>query len=433
MDIGIIGGGASGMILASMLDKHNVTLLERNNKLGKKLLLTGNGKCNFTNLSFENLDYIYNCNVAKELYKKYNNISFINYLHTLGIVAKVETHKNIKYVYPNNNKSTSVYYALLDKILQNNVIIKYDTKVLDVEKNNNKFNVKCSDNNKYIFDVLVFATGGASYIKTGSDGSAFNILKTIGHSISQIVPGLSPLSYEIEDVNLKKYNWTGFRVDANVKYINDNTVSESGEIQFTKENLSGIPILNLSNKISKKLVADNTKIDLHIDFSDALINFDKIVNDNFAFEGNNKYENRQYIVLICLLERQGQIGYKRMEDFLCGYLPDELNEILFDRLSLKNKKVKDLTKDDLINISNLITDFKVTIKNKLNFDNAQITIGGVRTDEVSADTLESKKIKNLYIIGEALDIDGICGGYNLQMAYSTATCVAEKLLNVKED
>lgn len=122
-----------------------------------------------------------------------------------------------------------------------------------------------------------------------------------------------------------------------------------------------------------------------------------------------------------------------MEDFLCGYLPDELNEILFDRLSLKNKKVKDLTKDDLINISNLITDFKVTIKNKLNFDNAQITIGGVRTDEVSADTLESKKIKNLYIIGEALDIDGICGGYNLQMAYSTATCVAEKLLNVKED
>lgn len=203
MDIGIIGGGASGMILASMLNKHNVTLLERNNKLGKKLLLTGNGKCNFTNLSFENLDYIYNCNLAKELYKKYNNISFINYLHTLGIVAKVETHKNIKYVYPNNNKSTSVYYALLDKILQNNVIIKYDTKVLDVEKNNNKFNVKCSDNNKYIFDVLVFATGGVSYIKTGSDGSAFNILKTIGHSISQIVPGLSPLSYEIEDVNLK--------------------------------------------------------------------------------------------------------------------------------------------------------------------------------------------------------------------------------------
>ena len=433
MDIGIIGGGASGMILASMLDKHNVTLLERNNKLGKKLLLTGNGKCNFTNLSFENLDYIYNCNLAKELYKKYNNISYINYLHTLGIVAKVETHKNIKYVYPNNNKSTSVYYALLDKILQNNVIIKYDTKVLDVEKNNNKFNVKCSDNNKYIFDVLVFATGGASYIKTGSDGSAFNILKTIGHSISQIVPGLSPLSYEIEDVNLKKYNWTGFRVDANVKYINDNTVSESGEIQFTKENLSGIPILNLSNKISKKLVADNTKIDLHIDFSDALINFDKIVNDNFAFEGNNKYENRQDFVLSCLLERQSQIGYKRMEDFLCGYLPDELNEILFDRLSLKNKKVKDLTKDDLINISNLITDFKVTIKNKFNFDNAQITIGGVRTDEVSADTLESKKIKNLYIIGEALDIDGICGGYNLQMAYSTATCVAEKLLNVKED
>lgn len=433
MDIGIIGGGASGMILASKLNKHNVTIFERNNKFGKKLLLTGNGKCNFTNLNFENIDYIYNCDLAKELYIKFDNISFIDYLHSLGVVAKVEVHKNIKYVYPNSNKSTSVYYAILDKILQNNVNIKYDTRVLNVEKKNDKFEVMCQDNNKYIFDILVFATGGASYVKTGSDGSAFQIIQRLGHTVNALSPGLVPLSYEINGINIKKYSWTGFRVDANVKYIGDETFSESGEIQFTKESLSGIPILNISNKISKKLIADNKKIELHIDFSDAINNYEKIIGGNLIFSDKDSVENKQYAIIQYLLKRQNDVAYKRVEDFLCGYLPDELNNVLFDILSLKNKKVKDLTNEDLASICKLIIDFKVIILNKLNFDNAQITIGGVNTSELSSNTLESKIVNGLYIIGEVLDIDGICGGYNLQMAYSTASCVAENILKIKEN
>lgn len=410
MDIGIIGGGASGMILASMLDKHHVTILERNNKLGKKLLLTGNGKCNFTNMSFDNLEYIYNCDFARNLYKRYDNKSFINYLETLGIVSKIETHKNIDYVYPNNNKSTSVYYSLLDKINENNVNIVYNAKVISAKYINNKFEINTEDNKKHLFDRIVFASGGASYKKTGSDGSCFPILKNLGHKVNPISPGLTPLRYSIENININKINFTGFRVDAKVNLCDkDNLTSEYGEIQFTKEYISGIPILNLSSKMAR--VIDDTKNDLEI-----VLDFSKNPAD----------------IKNILEERKKSIYYKRVEDFLCGYLPDELNIIICELLKLKNKKVKDLTSDELNNISKIITNFKVKCQRPVNFENAQITVGGIDVNEFDSDSLESKIVKGLYVIGEALDIDGICGGYNLQMCYSTASKVSDGLLNMEE-
>ena len=265
MNIGIIGGGISGMILASKLNIHNVTILENNNRLGKKLLLTGNGKCNYTNMDFEKLDYIYNTELAKVLYKKYDNISFISYLSKLGIVPKIEVHKNIKYVYPNNNKATSIYYALYDRIVLNNVKIKCDEQVLKVYKENSKFKVLAK--NEYIFDKLVFATGGISYTKNKCASVALSCIKSFGHNIVKLLPGLTPINYHIKDISLQKYNFNGFRVDAEVSYIDAEKVYfEYGEIQFTKLNLSGIPILNISNKISKPLYIDNKNIELHLDF-----------------------------------------------------------------------------------------------------------------------------------------------------------------------
>ena len=447
MDIGIVGGGSSGMILASILNKHHVTILEKNNKLGKKLLLTGNGKCNFTNLNFDNLEYIYNSAFAINLYKKYNNLSFIKYFESLGIVAKIETHKCIDYVYPNNNKATSVYYSLLDKIIKNNTDIVYNAKVISIYYINNKFEVNIDGNIKYIFDKLVLAFGGASYKKTGSSGECFSIVKGLGHKINDILPGLTPLRYCIDNINVNKINFTGFRVDARVSIVDNDKIlfTEFGEIQFTKELISGIPILNISSKIARMMNCNIKDIEISLDFSNALINSmsnyesEYIGDFNSQIFGKNSYiscykDDKKLIndVKNVLYKRMNTIPYKRVKDFLCGYLPDELNIIICEMLKLRNKMVKDLTSDELYSISKIITNFKVKVIKPNNFDNAQITVGGLDTSYFDSETLESKIVKGLYVIGEALDIDGICGGYNLQMCYSTASTVANSILNLEE-
>ncbi|MBP3200815.1 MAG: aminoacetone oxidase family FAD-binding enzyme [Lachnospiraceae bacterium] len=431
MDIGIIGGGASGMILASKLNKHNVTILEKNNKLGKKLLLTGNGKCNFTNMDFNNLDYIYNCKFAKTIFKRYDNYSFIEYLNSLGIVSKVETHKNIDYVYPNNNKSTSIYYALYDKIINNKINIEYNSNVINIIKKNNKFFVYTIDNKNYEFDILIFAFGGSTYAKTGSDGSCFSIVKKLGLTVNDVLPGLTPLKYKIDNIDVNKINFTGFRVDAyvSIKDKDNNVLSEYGEIQFTKENVSGIPILNLSSKLARIQSSYKNDIDIIFDFSCNLVNSVNVSNKSSYF--NLSYEEKNNKVINILKLRRNLIPYKKIDDFLCGYLPDELNLIITSLLNLKNKKVSDLTDDDLINISNLIISFKIKIIKQNNYENAQISVGGIDTNEFYENSLEAKKIKGLYAIGEALDIDGICGGYNLQMCYSSASVVSNHILNME--
>ena len=170
MRIGIIGGGASGMMLAAQLKNRDVTIIERNNKLGKKLLLTGNGKCNFTNYNFTDLNHKYNNDFAISIYNKFDNISCIDFFADIGVVSKVETHKGINYIYPNSNKSLSVYYCLIDRIINNGVKILYNSLVKDVKYIDNKFILTLDDNKKLEFDKIVLATGGKSYSNTGSDG-----------------------------------------------------------------------------------------------------------------------------------------------------------------------------------------------------------------------------------------------------------------------
>ena len=408
MRVGIIGGGASAMILASKLKKIDVTIIERNSKLGKKLLLTGNGKCNYTNLDFDDLGSIYNNYFALNVYKKYDNSSFIDYFKELGIVPKVEIHKGIHYVYPNSNKSTSVYYCLLDKIIVNKVKILYDKKVVDVKCNNKVFSVVCSDNAVYEFDKIVLATGGASYSKTGSDGIGYEIAKKLGHKITNIIPGLCALNYNflVKNVFLNGK----CRVNATVSYNDiDSKFIESGELQFNEDTISGIPVLNLSSKVGRTL-ASKKNIELSIDFSDVLI-------DKNDVEKYNKVKS-------FLLDRKNNTDYRRIEDFLCGYLPEEINEVIFKLAKLEGKKISELTEPDINRLADIILNFKINISYKNDFENAQITLGGVDTSQVYNETLESKLVKGLYFTGEILDIDGKCGGYNLQLAYSTASLVA---------
>lgn len=409
MKIAIIGGGASGMILASKLYNKNVTIFERNSKLGKKLILTGNGKCNFTNDDFENIDEIYNNNLAKEIYKKFDKDDFLCYMKELGIVPKKENHRGKVYYYPNNNKSSSVYYSLLDKIKNNNINILCNSYVNDIVVNDGKFNI-VTDTNTYIFDKVIIATGGMSYKNTGSDGSFYSIIKKLGHNIIKPLPALCGFFHNDKILKSTK----GFRVDATVKFeVNNNSTTkkyvESGEIQFTENKISGIPIMNLSRYISRE-IDNGHKVTLHLDF--------------YNIDNNTSLKDEELTLYNELKNRRENIFYKDAKDFLCGFLPDELSTAIINKASICKPKVENITDAELKSIVSLISDYTINDISLSGFENAQITIGGVDVNDINTVNLESKIVKNLYFIGEVIDIDGPCGGYNLQLAYSSASVVA---------
>ena len=414
MRIGIIGGGASGMMLAAQVNYKDITIIERNNKLGKKLLLTGNGKCNFTNLNFNDLNKKYNNDFAINIYHQFDNISFIDFFNNIGVVSKVETHKGINYIYPNSNKASSVYYCLLDRINDNGVDVIYNSLVKNVKYIDEKFCIALDDDRNLVFDKLVLATGGKSYGNTGSDGIGYSIAKKLGHTIITPTPGLTSLKYNFSDNVELKLNGK-CRVNAKVSYnsYKDNIFFEEyGEIQFNDNTISGIPILNLSNNITRKLI-NSESVPITIDFSSSLL---------------YNYEQQlisKEIVKSTLNNRRQNTLYRNVRDFLCGYLPDEINEVVLKLSNLKKIRVSELTDDDVDKLTNHIVKLNLTISEPPNFDNAQITLGGVNTEEIDVNTLESKIVKGLYFSGEVIDIDGICGGYNLQLAYSTASIIAK--------
>lgn len=394
MDVAIIGGGASGMLLAAMINKNNinVTILEKNPKLGRKLLLTGNGKCNFTSGEFKNVNDIYNSNFACSLYKNHNEIEFINFFKSIGIDNKIEIHRGLKYYYPRSNKSTSVYYNLLDKIVANGANIIYNSNVIDIKRHNNKFILELSNKKTFTFDKVVIATGGKSYKNTGSDGSGYILASKLSHNIVEPLPGLTSL--KSDDTFLKDLK--GIRTDAIVTVVGHDNISETGEVQFTEFGISGIPILNISSKINR-LLSNGQKITLSLNF----------------------FNDFKY-----LKQRLSDIPYKKQSDFLCGILPDELSYTIMKESKAKMAACVSDIDDELFNrICKCISNFIINISSYSCFDVAQITIGGVDTNDISNDTLESKLVNGLYFIGEVLDIDGKCGGYNLQLAYSTARCV----------
>ena len=418
----IIGAGASGSFLACLLDdeKYDITIFEKNSKIGKKLLLTGNGKCNFTNGDFKDLDKIYhNADFVKYAIGNYGNKSFIEFMNSIGIVERKEIHHDKEYFYPRTQKATSVYYDLFDKIMDKNIELVTNQEVLEIRFDKNKFIVKSKNEGGRLredeFDKVVVATGGASYKNTGSDGSFFRILKELGVEVSNLYPslcGLIPKDNKLKDIK-------GVRINAKASlYIDEEYISsEYGEIQFTSFGISGIPIMNLSRFVKPAIVEDK----------EVIIKINFFVTNEEEFEKSDDLEKFLTECLKRLKERSEALQYKRAEDLLCGLINEEIIEMIYDRLKISKKYVRDLTDDELLKIAKELYEFDIEIDDTEDINNAQVTRGGVDTKEVDNKTFMSKKIKNLYFIGEVLDIDGICGGYNLQFAYSSSKALSENL------
>ncbi len=392
MNVCVIGAGPAGLTSAINLarQKYQVFILERNNKSGKKLLLTGNGRCNYWNED-QNINH-YHSNNLKEftnIYEKQKD-KVLDFFQSIGIIPKIKDG----YYYPYSNQATSVLNALLTEVKNLNIPIYYEEFVTKIEKKD-QFYIT-TQNKVYKAAKVIIATGGKSYPKTGSDGNGYTLAQNLGHKIIPIKPALTYLKGQD---NFYK-DWDGIRSSVIVTHLENGEIKrqEKGEIQLTKEGLSGICIFNLSRQIAKGLEK----------------NYTEIVSINFVPWCSNFLE---------FMDKQEQLlNNYTLKEILEGFLNYKLINLFFKLAKLPN----DITwsKVNKQEFTKLLTNFQVKITSTGSYDTAQVCSGGIALNELTSN-LESKKIKDLYFAGEIIDVDGDCGGYNLGFAWMSGLTIGK--------
>lgn len=375
------------MAAINIKEGNNVIILERYSTSAKKILVTGNGRCNYWNENFDNkFFHSNNASFIKEINTKNNREEVLNKFNQIGIVPTIKNG----YYYPMSMQATTIRNALLDEVKRRNIKIYNDANVIDIVKNNNKFKVVTNDK-IFTCDKLIIATGSNSYYKEETYG--YNICKKLGHNIIKPLPSLVQL------VGKEKYfkDWDGVRKDAKVSIYVDNKKQkeETGEVMLTSYGLSGICIFNLSG-IANYAINNNSNVEISINFL-PFLNSDNIYD---YFDERSKTFNAP------------------IDKFLESLMNYKLIYVILDKSNIsKNKKWNELTTIEKKSLCNNLIDFRVKILSSKTFSNSQVTMGGVDTKEINPLTMESKKVKNLYIVGELVDVDGDCGGYNLGFAW----------------
>lgn len=407
--LAIVGGGAVGLSSAihakNICPNINIVVIERMDRVGKKILATGNGRCNFTNIyANENNFYGENPLFCKYFLEKFTVNDTIDFFEKLGVLHTVLDNGK---VYPYSEQASSILDCMRNKIEHEGIDIKCNFDVSSIRKKNNGFKISSSDGEVIFAQAIIFATGGKSSQKLGSNGSGLKILGNMGHTCTKLTPALVQLRTPTENIKSLK----GIKVTGRLKmYSNDILVGEElGEILFTEYGISGPPVFQLSTLFSRynNLVA-------HIDFMDSF---------------------SEQEVFNILKSRVSHLSYTNMENYFNGLLNKRIGNTIcklsgIEKLSFM---VKDLDSKKLKIMTSFIKNFPLPILDTNGFNNSQVTAGGIKTSEFNNKTLESKLVKNLYCAGEVLDIVGDCGGYNLQWAWSSSyvatKCCVEKLSN----
>lgn len=394
----IAGGGPAGMMaaIAAANSGHEVHLYEHNEKLGKKLFITGKGRCNITNAS--DIEVIFGNIVtnSKFLYSAiytYSNDSVMNFFTENGLDIKVERGNR---VFPKSDKSSDVIKTLERSLRNSGVFVHLNSDVQELIIEDKKIKGIVVDNKKENADAVIMATGGLSYKSTGSDGSGFKIIEKTGHTTTDFSPALVPLVIredypkKMQGVSLKNINVDIF---SGCKKI----YTAFGEMLFTHFGVSGPVILSGSSKIIKYIGKDN--LTLKIDLKPAL-----------------SYEQLDARLL---REFDANIN-KDFKNALDGLLPKKMIPSIIEYSNIpEEKKVNAITKEERKSLIKAFKEFTLTIDGLRGYDEAIITHGGINVKEINPATMESKLINGLYFAGEMIDVDAYTGGYNLQIAWST--------------
>lgn len=386
----VVGAGASG--LASAIEaarcKASVTVLEHTSKAGKKLLATGNGKCNLTNLAMpEGALRGGKPEFIKEVLSKVSVGDAMNFFRDLGLVL---TDRN-GYVYPNTGQASSVAEALLFELERLEVPILYDCNVSRIGKDL----ALQTSRGEMKAEAVILAAGSMAAPKTGSDGSGYGLAEALGHHIIKPLPALVQLRC--------KEKWykqaAGVRTEALVtlKVNGKKAASDRGELQFTDYGISGIPVFQVS-RFAARAVEEGKTVTAELDF---FPDMDFKTMQDFLFSRKNKFSSRPGA------------------EFLHGILNQKLAHILLKISGIAKERAGDITASEIKRLCTFIKELETTVISANSFDQAQVCSGGIDLGEVNPFTMESKLVKGLYLAGEILDVDGICGGYNLQWAWSS--------------
>lgn len=390
----VVGGGASGIMaaIAAARAGAKVTLLEKNTQAGKKILVTGNGRCNFTNKDQSLIHYrSQNPDRVKAVLQAFPMEETVSFFEELGLMAGDKKG----YLYPKSGQAASVAEVLRLELRRLGVKEAYHTEVLAVEKKGTLFLVQ-TEGWTYEAEAVILACGSVAAPKTGSTGDGYRFAKSFGHTVLKPLPALTGLYVEERDAA----KLTGVRMDAKVTLLVENEVcaEEEGEVQFVSYGLSGIPIFQVSRYVSWAL-EERKRCEVCLDFM-----MEHTVDDVIAW----------------IQKRRTYTEDRKGTDVLLGVLPEKLSLILLQRAGISLKKKRgEWTDLEVRRLTEQMKKMHFEIVKCRGYEQAQVCTGGVPLAELKGDTMESEKVKGLYLAGELLDVDGACGGYNLQWAWSS--------------
>lgn len=400
----VVGGGAAGMFaaIAAAKNGHQVTLYEKNEKLGKKIFITGKGRCNITNAA--DMEELFGAVVtnSKFLYSSfygYTNQNVIDFFGDAGVPVKIERGNR---VFPISDHSSDVIRALEREMKKVGVKVCLNTEVKSVEAEKGKFNkVVLKDTTTQTADACIVATGGLSYRSTGSTGDGFRFAENVGHKVTQCFPSLVPMETkepwicELQGLSLRN-------VEAKILDGKKELYKDFGEMLFTHFGVSGPLIISASSYVGKKFMDKNgqkKELTLEIDLKPALTEeqLDQRVLRDFEENHNRQFKNA-----------------------ITKLFPTKLIPVMLELGGIDpEKKVNSIEKEERKQFVHLIKHFRMTLTGLRDYPEAIITKGGVNVKEIDPGTMESKLVKGLYFAGEVLDLDALTGGFNLQIAWST--------------
>ena len=408
----VVGGGAAGMFaaIAAAKNGHQVTLYEKNEKLGKKIFITGKGRCNITNAA--DMEELFDAVVtnSKFLYSSfygYTNQNVIDFFENAGVPVKIERGNR---VFPISDHSSDVIRALEREMKKVGVKVCLNTEVKSVEAEKGKFDkVVLKDTTTQTADACIVATGGLSYRSTGSTGDGFRFAENVGHKVTQCFPSLVPMETkepwicELQGLSLRN-------VEAKILDGKKELYKDFGEMLFTHFGVSGPLIISASSYVGKKFMDKNgqkKELTLEIDLKPALTEeqLDQRVLRDFEENHNRQFKNA-----------------------ITKLFPTKLIPVMLELGGIDpEKKVNSIEKEERKQFVHLIKHFRMTLTGLRDYPEAIITKGGVNVKEIDPGTMESKLVKGLYFAGEVLDLDALTGGFNLQIAWSTGYAAGNEI------